>query len=52
MNVQDAHEISGWLPDEFLSMVLVGFWVIAVLLFGIWRSVIRPDPDPIRPSGP
>ena len=52
MDAQTLNEASGWLPNDFQSMVVVGLWLLAVLLFGIWRSVARADPDPIRPSGP
>ena len=29
-----------------------GLWFAVVLLYGLWRSAARPDPDAIRPSGP
>ena len=27
-------------------------WGVLVLAYGLWRSVARPEPDPIRESGP
>ena len=39
--------ISGW---DALVVVLV--WCVLVALYGVFRSVSKPDPDPIRPSGP
>jgi hypothetical protein len=38
--------------DGFTAMVFLWFWTGVVLLHGAWRSLHRPDPDPIRPAGP
>ena len=38
--------------DGFVTWVALWGWVGVVLLYGFWRSLSRPDPDPIRPSGP
>ena len=42
----------GFMPDGFLVWVLLCVWLGAVLLHGLARSFLRPEPDPIRPSGP
>ncbi len=31
---------------------LVWLWAGVVLAYGLWRAFARPDPDPIRASGP
>jgi len=36
----------------FQAIVFLWVWVAVVLLYGLWRSVAKLDPDPIRPSGP
>lgn len=43
---------AGWYVTGFQAQVLLWVWCVAVLLYGLWRSVVHPDPDPIRPSGP
>lgn len=37
----------------FQAIVFLWIWVGVTLLYGLfWRSLYRPEPDPIRPSGP
>jgi hypothetical protein len=36
----------------FQAIVFLWAWVAVVLLYGLWRSVAKAGPDPIRPSGP
>lgn len=36
----------------FSAIVALWIWVGAVLLHALFRSTVRSDPDPIRPSGP
>jgi hypothetical protein len=36
----------------FMAIVALWVWVGAVLLYALFRSTARSDPDPIRPSGP
>lgn len=43
---------AGWVIDGFQAMIAVWVWVAAVVLFGLWRSFYRSEPDSIRPSGP
>jgi len=43
---------AGWLITGFQYSVVLWVWVAAVVLYGLWRSVAKPDPDPIRPAGP
>lgn len=44
---------AGWLIDGFQTMVVLAVWALAVVAYGFfWRSMTRPEPDPVRPSGP
>jgi hypothetical protein len=43
---------AGWIISGFQAIVGLWIWVAAVLLYGLWRSTAKSDPDPIRPSGP
>ena len=36
----------------FQALVALCIWVAAALLYALFRSVMDPDPDPVRPSGP
>ncbi len=40
------------MPDGFLVWILLWVWLGSVALHGLSRSFFRPEPDPIRPSGP
>ncbi len=42
----------GFMPDGYLVWILLWIWLGVVLLHGLARSFVKPDPDPIRPSGP
>ena len=42
----------GFMPDGSLAWILLWVWLGVVLLYGLVRSFAKPDPDPIRPSGP
>lgn len=44
--------MSGWMIDGFFAWVALWAWGALVLLYGLWRSLSRPAPDPIRPAGP
>lgn len=49
------HEIetaTGWMISGFQYWAALWVWVGAVLLYGLWRSVVRTGQDPIRRSGP
>lgn len=51
--MHEAQAAAGWLIDGFQTMVLLTIWSVAVLAYGLfWRSMGRPQPDPIRPAGP
>ena len=50
--IQETQLASSWLINGFQTTVVLWCWVAAVLLFGLWRSTLRPEDDPIRPSGP
>ena len=43
---------AGWTFGGFEAMLTLVIWVALMLLHGLFRSLYRPDPDPIRPSGP
>ena len=43
---------AGWMISGFSAIVVLWVWVAVVLLHGLVRSTARPDPDPIRASGP
>ena len=47
LNGQAHGMISG-----FSAISLLWLWVAVVLLHGLFRSTLRSDPDPHRPSGP
>jgi len=47
-----THELTGWILTGFQAQVFAWCWVVLVLLYGLYRSFTRPDPDAIRPSGP
>jgi hypothetical protein len=36
----------------FQAVCALWAWVAVVVLFGLWRSVLKPEPDAIRQSGP
>ncbi len=36
----------------FQAVCAVWIWVAVVVLFGLWRSAVKPEPDAIRQSGP
>ena len=40
------------MPDGCLVWTLLCLWLGVVVLHGLYRSFFRPEPDPIRPSGP
>jgi hypothetical protein len=42
----------GWVIDGFDALIVLAVWSVLVLLYGLYRSVSRPDPDEIRSSGP
>ena len=42
----------GFMPGGFLVWVLLWVWFGVVILHGLTRSFLKPEPDPIRPSGP
>ena len=42
----------GWLLSGFVTQIGLWIWVVVVLAYALIRSVSRPNPDPIRPSGP
>jgi hypothetical protein len=44
--------VSGWMVSGFFAWVTLWVWSAVVLLYALWRSFSRPEPDPIRPSGP
>ena len=51
MSIQGA-EHTGSVISGFHMWVFLWIWVPVVLIYGLWRSLYRPDPDEIRPSGP
>jgi hypothetical protein len=51
MNGSTAHQLAP-LFSGFQALLVLGTWCAVVLLFGLYRSWLRPEPDPIRPSGP
>ena len=42
----------GFMPDGSFAWIVLWVWLGATVLYGLVRSVVRPAPDPIRPSGP
>lgn len=48
----EAEHLAGWIITGFQYVVALWVWVAVVLLYGLWRSAARPEPDAIRPSGP
>jgi len=36
----------------FTATTAVSAWVLIVLLHGVWRSTLKAELDPVRPSGP
>ena len=47
-----AAEHTGWLLDDSIAWIVLGIWLIAVVLYGFYRSLGHAEQDPIRPSGP
>jgi hypothetical protein len=47
-----AEAAQGSTISGFAATVVLGVWGGATLAYALWRSLYRPDPDPIRPSGP
>jgi hypothetical protein len=48
----EAGPVTGWIISGFQYAWLLWIWCAVVALFGLWRSMAKPDPDPIRSSGP
>jgi hypothetical protein len=48
----EAAPMAGWIISGFETLVVLAVWVGVVVLYGLWRSLNRPEPDPIRPAGP
>ena len=44
--------VTGWIISGFQYVLALWVWSALIALFGLWRSMVKPDPDPIRPSGP
>jgi hypothetical protein len=44
--------LTGWIITGFQTQVFVWCWIVFVLLYGLYRSFTKPDPDAIRPAGP
>ena len=38
--------------SAYQAWVALVIWVVVMLLHGLFRSFMRPAPDPIRSSGP
>ena len=47
-----ASAATGWLVSGFQAQAFVWAWTALVLLYGLYRSFVQPDPDALRPSGP
>ena len=47
-----ASSAGGWVIDGFDALIVLAFWCVLVLLYGLYRSVSKPDPNEIRPAGP
>jgi len=43
---------TGWIINGFETLVFLAIWAGVMILYGLWRSLNRPEPDAIRPSGP
>jgi len=43
---------TGWVLTGFQTVLLLSAWAGAVLLYALWRSLVGPETDPIRESGP
>ena len=41
-----------FMPDGFLVWALLWVWLGVMVLHGLAHSFFRPEPGPIRPSGP
>lgn len=49
----NAHQVTGGMINGFQAMIFLWTWLGVVLIHGLfWRSLQRPEPDPIRPAGP
>lgn len=49
--MNETHAV--WEISGFEALVFLAVWTVAVLFYGLfWRSMNRPEPDPIRPPGP
>ena len=44
--------LTGWIITGFQAQVFVWCWTVFVLSYGLYRSFTKPEPDPIRSSGP
>jgi len=52
MTHESAATTAGWILSGYQAFVVLWVWVACVLLYGLWRSAVRPEPDAIRASGP
>jgi hypothetical protein len=48
----ETEPVAGWIISAYQYVWLLWAWGALVALFGLWRSMTKSDPDPIRPSGP
>jgi hypothetical protein len=48
----EAEPVAGWIISGFQYACLLWVWSALVALYGLWRSMVRPEPDDIRSSGP
>ena len=49
----DVQQASGFLINGFQAILFLGAWFALVILHGLfWRSLHRPEPDPVRAPGP
>ena len=44
--------LHGFLPDGRLAWSFLIAWLVAVVVYALWRSLGEAPQDPIRPSGP
>jgi hypothetical protein len=46
------HDAHGWFLDARLAKLVTAIWMVAVIVYGLWRSRGSAAQDVMRESGP
>jgi hypothetical protein len=46
------HDTLGWFLDARTTKIVIAVWILAVIVYGLWRSRGNAAQNAIRESGP